>query len=199
MKILVAIDGSKDAAEGVRMGLDMAQAKGAEVTLLAVIPIYPDIDLEITARARDSLERKLGSQAEESLSKAKESFQAKGISPRAVIINAGDIADEIVKMAEDEKMDLIVIGSRGLGATGRFSLGGTAMKIISHAPCSVLVAKAAIKQGPENRNPCTLNLFLGIELVISTKEGLNMPGSDGFIVHDHVPLSGTAHQSADEV
>ena len=141
MKILVAIDGSKDAAEGVRMGLDMAQAKGAEVTLLAVIPIYPDIDLEITARARDSLERKLGSQAEQSLSKAKESFQAKGISPRAVIINAGDVADEIVKMAEDEKMDLIIIGSRGLGATGRFSLGGTAMKIISHAPCSVLVAK----------------------------------------------------------
>ena len=39
-------------------------------------------------------------------------------------------------------MDLIVIGSRGLGATGRFSLGGTAMKIISQAPCSVLVAKA---------------------------------------------------------
>lgn len=143
MKILVAIDGSKDAAEGVRMGLDMARVQGAEVTLLAVIPIYPDIDLEITARARDSLERKLGSQAEQSLSKANESFQAKGISPRAVIINAGDVADEIVKMAEDEKMDLIIIGSRGLGATGRFSLGGTAMKIISHAPCSVLVAKAA--------------------------------------------------------
>ena len=143
MKILVAIDGSKDAAEGVKMGLDIAKAQMAKVTLLAVIPIYPDIDLEITARARDSLERKLGSQAEQALTKAKESFQAGGISPKAVIINAGAIADEIVKMAEDEKMDLIVIGSRGLGATGRFSLGGTAMKIISHAPCSVLVAKAA--------------------------------------------------------
>lgn len=143
MKILVAIDGSKDATEGVRMGLDIAKAQMAKVTLLAVIPIYPDIDLEITARARESLERKLGSQAEQALSKAKEAFQAGGISPKAVTINAGAIADEIVKMAEDEKMDLIIIGSRGLGATGRFSLGGTAMKIISHAPCSVLVAKVA--------------------------------------------------------
>ncbi len=143
MKILVAIDGSKDAAGKGSDGFGYGQAQGAEVTLLAVIPIYPDIDLEITARARDSLERKFGSQAKQSLSKAKESFQAKGISPKAVIIDAGAIADEIVKMAEDEKMDLIIIGSRGLGATGRFSLGGTAMKIISHAPCSVLVAKAA--------------------------------------------------------
>lgn len=143
MKILVAIDGSKDAAEGVSIALNIAKTQGAEVMLLAVIPIYPDIDLEITARARDSLESKLSTQAEQVLSKAKESFQAGGISPKAVIINAGAVADEIVKMAEDEKMDLIVIGSRGLGATGRFSLGGTAMKIISHAPCSVLVAKAA--------------------------------------------------------
>jgi nucleotide-binding universal stress UspA family protein len=75
------------------------------------------------------------------LGKAKDFFQAEGIIPKAMLVGSGAIADEIVTMAEKEKMDLIVIGSRGLGATGRFSLGGTAMKIISHAPCSVLVAK----------------------------------------------------------
>ncbi len=143
MKILVAIDGSKDSVEGVQTSLNIAKAQGADVTLLAVIPVYPDIDLEITARARDSLESKLSSQTEQALIKAKELFQTSGISPKALIISAGAIADEIVKMAEQEKMDLIVIGSRGLGATGRFNLGGTAMKIINYAPCSVLVAKAA--------------------------------------------------------
>ncbi len=109
---------------------------------MAVIPVYPGIDLEITARARDSLDNKLSSQAELDLGKAKDLFQAEGIVPKALMIDSGAIADEIVTMAEEEKMDLIVIGSRGLGATGRFSLGGTAMKIISQAPCSVLVAKA---------------------------------------------------------
>jgi nucleotide-binding universal stress UspA family protein len=142
MKILVAIDGSKDAAQGVQTALNMAKALGAEVTLLAVIPVYPDIDLEITARARDSLDSKLSSQAEQALTKAKSLFQAQGITPKALIISAGAIADEIVKMAEEEKVNLIVIGGRGLGATGRFSLGGTALKIVSHAPCSVLVSKA---------------------------------------------------------
>jgi nucleotide-binding universal stress UspA family protein len=141
MKILVAIDGSKDAGKGVQLALDIAKTQGAEVWLLAVTPVYPGIDLEITARARDSLEGKLSSQAEQTLGKAKGLFQTNGITPKAMLISSGAIADEIVGMAEQEKMDLIVLGSRGLGATGRFSLGGTAMKIISHAPCSVLVAR----------------------------------------------------------
>jgi nucleotide-binding universal stress UspA family protein len=53
------------------------------------------------------------------------------------------LAEEIISLAEQEGIDLIIIGSRGLGATGRFSLGGTAMQIISHAPCSTLIARAA--------------------------------------------------------
>jgi nucleotide-binding universal stress UspA family protein len=142
MKILVAIDGSKDAAEGVQMALNIAKTQGAEVTLLAVIPVYPDIDLEISARARESLDNKLSSQAEQALTNAKSMFKAEGMTPKALVISAGAIADEIVKLAEEEKINLIVIGGRGLGATGRFSLGGTALKIINHAPCSVLVAKA---------------------------------------------------------
>lgn len=142
MKILAAIDGSKDAMEGARLALGLAQAQAAVVMLLAVIPVYPDIDLEISARARDSLEMKLSSQAEKALAQAQALFQAQGITPKALTISAGSIAAEIVKMAEEEQVDLIIIGSRGLGATGRFTLGGTAMKIISQAPCSVLVAKA---------------------------------------------------------
>jgi nucleotide-binding universal stress UspA family protein len=143
MKILAALDGSKDAAEGVKMALKMAKNQAAEVILLAVIPVYPDIDLEISARARDSLESKLSSQAEQALAQSKALFQAEGLSPKSLVISAGAIADEIVKLAEEEKVNLIIIGGRGLGATGRFSLGGTALKIVGHAPCSVLVAREA--------------------------------------------------------
>jgi nucleotide-binding universal stress UspA family protein len=142
MKILVAIDGSKDSQEGVQLALSIAKFQMASVTLLAIVPLYPDIDLEISARARGSLDNKLSSLAEEALRKAKEVFQSGGITPQALLISSGAIAEEIIKTVEEDKMDLIVIGSRGLGATGRFNLGGTAMKIINQAPCSVLVAKA---------------------------------------------------------
>jgi nucleotide-binding universal stress UspA family protein len=143
MKILVAIDGSKDAQEGVQLAFNIAKAQEAEIILLAIIPLYPDIDLEISARARGSLENKLSAQAEQALGSAQAIFQAGGISPKAQVISSGAVADEILSRAEEEKINLIVLGSRGLGATGRFSLGGTAMKIINNAPCSVMVAKAA--------------------------------------------------------
>ena len=43
MKILVAIDGSKDAGKGSELALNIAKAQGAEVWLLAVIPVYPGL------------------------------------------------------------------------------------------------------------------------------------------------------------
>ncbi len=142
MKILVAVDGSQDAAKGVELARQMAKHQGAEVTLVALIPVYPEIDLEISARARSSLENKLSTQAEKALSEAQAAFQADGLTPKTMVFSAGAIADEIVKLAAEEKSNLIVLGGRGLGATGRFRLGGTAMKIIGQAPCSVLVARS---------------------------------------------------------
>jgi nucleotide-binding universal stress UspA family protein len=141
MKILVPVDGSKYALKGAELALDLAKAKGAGVTLLSVVPSYHIIDLEISARARDSLEDKLTRQAEEALALARKYYVENGLTPQEVLIRSAAVADEIVKMAEEGKFELIVIGSRGLGATGRFFLGGTALKVVSHAPCSVLVAK----------------------------------------------------------
>lgn len=141
MKILVPVDGSKSSLEGARMAADLAKAKGAEVTLLAVVPAYADIDLEITARARDSLEGKLNASAAQAIDQAK--VLLAGISLKSFVVSSNDIADEIIKMAEDEGFDLIVLGSRGRKPAGRFTVGGTALKVVSHSPCSVLVAKAA--------------------------------------------------------
>jgi nucleotide-binding universal stress UspA family protein len=139
MKILVPVDGSKSSLEGAKIGADLAQAKGAQVTLLAVIPVYPDIDLEISARARESLDSKLSAQAEQALAQAKGFFT--GLTVESILLSSNDVADEIVKLADEGKFDLIVMGSRGFKATGRFSVGGTALKVASYSPCSVLLAK----------------------------------------------------------
>jgi nucleotide-binding universal stress UspA family protein len=141
MKILVPVDGSKSSLEGVRMAADLAKAKGAEVTLLSVVPAYPEIDLEITARARDSLESKLNASAEQAIDQSKALLA--GITLKSFVVGSNDIADEIIKMAEEERFDLIVLGSRGRKPAGRFTVGGTALKVVSHSPCSVLVAKTA--------------------------------------------------------
>jgi nucleotide-binding universal stress UspA family protein len=49
-------------------------------------------------------------------------------------------ADALIGVAERESADLIVVGSRGLGAGKRVFLGSVSSKMAHHAPCSVLIA-----------------------------------------------------------
>ena len=142
MKILVPVDGSKSSLEGAKIGADLAQAKGAQVTLLAVIPVYPDIDLEISARARESLGNKLSAQAEQALAQAKGFFA--GLTVESILLSSNDVADEIVTLAEEGKFDLIVMGSRGMSTSVPFRLGSVATQVVKYSPCSVYVIKLPV-------------------------------------------------------
>lgn len=53
----------------------------------------------------------------------------------------GSPASKIIEIAEQEKADLIVLGSRGLGGVGRFLLGSVSDRVLHHAHCSVLIVK----------------------------------------------------------
>ncbi|MNT75297.1 putative universal stress protein [compost metagenome] len=50
-------------------------------------------------------------------------------------------ADTILAVAEEEHVDLIVMGSHGRTGLGRFLLGSVSSQVSTHAPCSVLIAK----------------------------------------------------------
>jgi nucleotide-binding universal stress UspA family protein len=57
------------------------------------------------------------------------------------IVRAGTPYDVIRHVAWREKADLIIIGTRGHGAVKRFFIGGTAGRVVRHAPCPVLVVR----------------------------------------------------------
>ncbi|MBI3465794.1 MAG: universal stress protein [Planctomycetes bacterium] len=61
------------------------------------------------------------------------------------LVVEGDPADEILKAIDREGSDLIVMGARGLGALERLFLGSTSQKVLSHAPCSVLLVRETEK------------------------------------------------------
>lgn len=71
--------------------------------------------------------------------------QASGIIGNKVEIKRellfGDPAESIIKVAETRGCDLIVMGSRGLGKLSSLLLGSKAQKVVSLAPCPVLVVK----------------------------------------------------------
>lgn len=77
---------------------------------------------------------------EQLLDSVKESFKDSSIK-LTTLYKVGDVAKEIVEKAEKDDVDLIVMGSRGLGVISRTFLGSISHKVINNTDKSVLVVK----------------------------------------------------------
>ena len=53
----------------------------------------------------------------------------------------GSPAEAILEVARTRKSDVIVMGARGLGRIAAAVLGSTSQKVVSHAPCPVLIVR----------------------------------------------------------
>lgn len=115
-KILIATDGSPTAAKAARLGADLATSLGASTMLLHV---------------GDPIE---GTKV---LEKTKADL---GIDARTLTVE-GPPADKILEVAEDEGVDLIIVGNKGMTGARRFLLGSVPNQVSHNAPCNVLIVK----------------------------------------------------------
>jgi nucleotide-binding universal stress UspA family protein len=142
MKILVPVDGSRYSDESLRVAADYAKGKGAQICLINVAPLYEDIDLEISASTREELSDRLLKRAEEVMNQAQKVLSEEGITAVcSEIVQSSAIAESIIQYSEQESIDLIIMGSRGLSPSSRFKLGSVSSSVVKHAPCSVYVVK----------------------------------------------------------
>ncbi len=142
MNVLVPIDGSKHSTEGLRVASHFAKTNKAKIYILNVIASVADVDLELSASERDRLHESLKRRGEDLLAKATDQMKAHGVTDISSVLVTGDSpANEIVAFAEKEKIDLIVIGSKGKSATARFLLGSVASKVVKYSHCCVYVVK----------------------------------------------------------
>ena len=72
--------------------------------------------------------------------KSKEITTLQGVDSK-IVMKEGNITNEIIKLAKKEQCNLIIVGSKGLGATARFILGSVSNKLASNSPCSILIVK----------------------------------------------------------
>jgi nucleotide-binding universal stress UspA family protein len=140
-KILVPTDGSDFARRGLEKALEYAQKFPSEITLLNVqLQMEETVSLGpwATASVGDIEQaRKDG----EKILQAEAEIAKKHVADIKTAIAFGNPADQIVKFAEENAIDLIVIGSEGLSGIKRFLLGSVANRVVAHAHCSVLVIK----------------------------------------------------------
>ena len=136
MKILVPVDGSAYSLKALETACDLAKAQApATLVITAVAVQIPDLEIGVY------IAEKMKAQAEIALAKAKEVAQSKGVTFEMFLATGPSPADEIVRAAQDQQADLIVIGSRGLAGKTRSFLGSTASQVVTYSPCSVLVVK----------------------------------------------------------
>jgi len=142
VKILVPIDGSRHSLESLKIAAHFAKTANAKTYIIHVTPSVADIDLELSASDRDRLLESMKKRGEDILRKGSDSLRSAGARDvSSVLTTAESTAYEIVNYAEREKIDLIIIGSKGTAASPRFLLGGTASRVVRHSPCCVHVVK----------------------------------------------------------
>lgn len=138
-RILLAYDGSKAGQKALLDCGEIAQWSQAQVTLIAVTPLYMDLigvegGVYDRSLAEQEKEKFKGVLDEGMQQLAKLGYQADG----EVLV--GETVDEITKYASKIEADLIVVGHKHLdGWAARWWRGSVSKSLIEHAPCSVLV------------------------------------------------------------
>lgn len=147
-KILVAVDGSKPSVDASVQAIDISKRLNAEMTALYVVSPdirYNYVEDTITPRLPRALKDVMMiamQTGEKHLDKVKQKAREKDVRVKTdVIIGISSVVKEIVEYAEKNKIDMIVIGSRGLSGIKKMLLGSVANGVVTYAHCPVLVAK----------------------------------------------------------
>ena len=135
-KILIPTDGSEFAKKAQKHALFIAKISGAELVALSVtennfvngLPLDDEIY---------QLNQVLNERSEENL-KEFDKLNEDGVKVTH-IIKEGSPASAILEVANEENVDLIVMGSSGKSGFDRFIMGSVADKVVNSAKCAVLV------------------------------------------------------------
>jgi nucleotide-binding universal stress UspA family protein len=144
-RILVPVDFSDSTAPTLEYAATFASLFNAALHLLHVIeqqiqPVFYEAYTELVPSTNEELARTARAELEKL-------EQKKGLSGAKPHVATGFPTQEILDLAEREKIDLIVMGSQGLTGLAHLLLGSVAERVVRKAPCPVLVVKREGDEG----------------------------------------------------
>jgi nucleotide-binding universal stress UspA family protein len=142
MDVLLATDGSTDSRRATRWLRDNPLPSGTTVCVLTVATLTdPPRESQSMAELREKVRR----EARRTADRAAKILRRRWAKIETAVAE-GDPRVEIVRWAEERRVDMIVLGARGLGALKRFLIGSTSLAAARYAVCPV-----AIIRGRPNR------------------------------------------------
>jgi nucleotide-binding universal stress UspA family protein len=135
-RILIGFDGSSQSEKAMEIGLSLAQSLDSKVLLFAVArPPEPATMVELSAMLDDAREH-----FEEKFKKVER--RAKDLEvDLETDIAVGHPVEQIVHRAEADRVDLIVLGRRGMSRFEKMIVGSTSEKVLRYAHCPVMVVR----------------------------------------------------------
>lgn len=135
-KILIPVDGSDYMKNEISWACEFAKTFKADVTILHVVAMPLSSDIGGIPAASKQLEE-AGTKI---LEDAKQMAEACGVSPKVEMdFSVGNPGMRIVKKAENEGINLIIIGAKGKNRFREILMGSVANTVINNAKCLVLV------------------------------------------------------------
>jgi nucleotide-binding universal stress UspA family protein len=137
-RVLVGCDFSPNSDLAFQYGLSLAQEYEAELHLIHVLepPIYKDIPKAAEA-AREVVRKNLYEQLKQKLEAMVPQDALNWCKPKTMLL-AGHPDDELIKYADIQGIDLIVMGVAGHGLVESFFVGSTTERVMRKASCAVL-------------------------------------------------------------
>ncbi len=138
-RILVPTDGSDNSVRAAEYAVSVAKLLGAEIVVVYVIDTVV-LDQVARVSERDGVERELKSDGERYLRYVVGVAGHEGVKASSLLAK-GRPYEQIVHLAKELKMDLIVMGTYGRRGAERILIGSVAERVIEYATCPVLVVR----------------------------------------------------------
>ncbi|MCT8974193.1 universal stress protein [Microbaculum marinisediminis] len=140
--ILVPVDGSENALKALEKAVELKALTGAELTVLTIYRHHSMLEASfsmVRPQEPGNMDDIMRDAAKDVAEGAKAHAGELGAGNVRAFVRNGPVARNIVAFAEEHDVDLIVIGSRGLGSIESYLLGSVSHKVTGTAKCPVLV------------------------------------------------------------
>lgn len=138
-KLLYPTDGSKTAKTALEFVLDIAKAQHWEILVLSVAERITSLGVEY-----EDIEETLMKLAKDFAEEAASEIKKHGLSVEARV-EKGKPAETIVRVAKEEGVSAIVMGTHGWTGLVRAVIGSVADRVVRHAPCPVVLVPTKVE------------------------------------------------------
>jgi nucleotide-binding universal stress UspA family protein len=152
--IMVPLDFSEASQNALEVATRMASYLGAALLLVHIAPAIADLPENVSIFKEGEYNKELHEEAVKQLSEIAASLEAKKLNARAEVGTANDVGMELVRIAENDGVDIIIIATHGMTGWREVAFGSVAKVVVERGTCPVLVLRAkAQNKGaePESR------------------------------------------------